>query len=97
MINDILDFSKIETGKMVIDEIPFNLREEIIYCIELAKTYIVTKNLNLSYTVDGNVPESNIGDPFRLRQVFTNLINHSVKNTENGEIQLKCMLKNSKN
>ena len=40
IINDILDFSRIESGKMILDEIPFNLREEINYCIDLAKTNI---------------------------------------------------------
>ena len=43
-----------------------------------------------------NVPESIIGDPFRLRQILTNLINHSVRCTEKGEIRLKCMLKSNK-
>jgi signal transduction histidine kinase/CheY-like chemotaxis protein len=97
IINDILDFSKIESGKMILDEIPFNLREEINYCIDLAKTYIPANELDLVCIVDKNVPESLIGDPFRLRQILTNLINHSVKNTEKGEISLKCMLKSSEN
>ena len=39
IINDILDFSRIESGKMILDEMPFNLREEITYCTDLAKTY----------------------------------------------------------
>ena len=43
------------------------------------------------------MPESIIGDPFRLRQILTNLINHSVKNTESGEISLKCRLISNKN
>ena len=97
IINDILDFSRIESGKMILDEVPFNLREEINYCTDLAKTYIASNDLNLVCTVDDNVPESIIGDPFRLRQVLTNLINHSVKNTEKGEIRLKCMIKGNKN
>ncbi len=97
IINDILDFSRIESGKMILDEVPFNLREEINYCTDLAKTNIAANDLNLICTVDDNVPESIIGDPFRLRQVLTNLINHSVRNTEKGEIRLKCMLKNNKN
>jgi signal transduction histidine kinase/CheY-like chemotaxis protein len=97
IINDILDFSRIESGKMILDEVPFNLREEINYCTDLAKTNINAAELNLICTVDDNVPVSIIGDPFRLRQVLTNLINHSVRNTEKGEIQLKCMLKNNKN
>jgi len=97
IINDILDFSRIESGKMILDEVPFNLREEINYCTDLAKTSILEKNLQLDCSVDENVPESIIGDPFRLRQVLTNLLNHSVKNTEKGEIRLKCFLRSNNN
>jgi signal transduction histidine kinase/CheY-like chemotaxis protein len=97
IINDILDFSKIESGRMILDEVPFNLREEISYCIDLEKTNIPDNNLNLIWSVEDNVPESIIGDPFRLRQVITNLVNHSIRNTEKGEIRLKCTVKNNKN
>ena len=96
IINDILDFSRIESGKMILDEVPFNLREEINYCTDLARTNMAINDLTLICTVDDNVPESIIGDPFRLRQVLTNLINHSIQNTDKGEIRLRCMLKNSK-
>ncbi len=95
IINDILDFSKIETGKMLLDEVPFNLREEIDYCTELANTYISDKDVVFSCTVDGNIPESIIADPYRLRQVLTNLIQHSANNTEKGVIKLNCRLKNN--
>jgi signal transduction histidine kinase/CheY-like chemotaxis protein len=95
IINDILDFSRIESGKMILDEVPFDVREEITYCIDLARTNISQHEMDLIYTVDDNVPESIIGDPFRLRQVLTNLINHSIKNTEKGEIRLRCMLKSN--
>ena len=97
IINDILDFSRIESGKMILDEVPFNLREEINYCTDLAKTNMNFNDLTLTCSVDDNVPESIIGDPFRLRQVLTNLIDHSIQNTEKGEIRLNCMLKYSKN
>ena len=50
IINDILDFSRIEAGKMILDEIPYNMREEITYCTDLAKTNITAKNLNLMCT-----------------------------------------------
>lgn len=92
IINDILDFSRIESGKMILDEVPFKLREEIDYCIDLTRTNISSDDLKLFCSVDNNVPESIIGDPFRLRQILTNLIIHSVKNTEKGEIHLRCML-----
>ncbi|HKK41962.1 MAG TPA: histidine kinase dimerization/phospho-acceptor domain-containing protein, partial [Bacteroidales bacterium] len=97
IINDILDFSKIESGKMILDEIPFNLREEITYCYDLARTNMLQTRTELHISVDEDVPESIIGDPFRLRQVISNLLNNSVKNTEKGEIRLRCMLKSNKN
>jgi signal transduction histidine kinase/CheY-like chemotaxis protein len=96
IINDILDFSKIETGKMILDEIPFNLREEINYSVDLAKTNIEENDLVLSCIIDDKVPESIIGDPFRLRQILTNLINYSIKHTEKGEIHLKCKIQGKK-
>ena len=90
IINDILDFSKIESGKMILDEAPFNLREEINYSVDLARTNILEKDLIIRHIIDKKVPESIIGDPFRLRQILTNLINYSIKNTEKGEILLNC-------
>ncbi len=92
IINDILDFSKIESGKMILDEIPYNLREEIMYCYDLARAEIDETIVKFRCSVDENVPDSIIGDPFRLRQVITNLIHHSAGNTEKGEIALHCRL-----
>ncbi len=97
IINDILDFSRIETGRMILDESPFNFREEINYCIDLAKTHIAEKDIDFVVIVDKKIPESIIGDAFRLRQVLTNLINHSIRNTERGEIRLRCCVKSNIN
>lgn len=92
IINDILDFSKIESGKMILDEIPFNLREEIMYCYDLARTSIDETEIKFSCNVEENVPDNLIGDPFRIRQILTNLLNHSIKSTRSGEISLSCLL-----
>jgi len=93
IINDILDFSKIESGKMILDEIPFDLREEINYSFALAKTYVDENVIGFSSIIDNKIPESIIGDPFRLRQILTNLLNFSIKNTEQGEIILRCRVR----
>jgi len=95
IINDILDFSKIESGKMILDEMPFNLREEIVYCYDLARTGLDEGLVSLNCNVDENVPDKVIGDPFRLRQILTNFINHAVASTGKGQIHLKCSLKNT--
>jgi signal transduction histidine kinase/CheY-like chemotaxis protein len=86
IINDILDFSKIEAGKMMLEEIPFLLREEISLVIELFKPLAEEKNLVIESDIMAVVPDKLIGDPFRLRQVITNLVSNAVKFTERGKI-----------
>ena len=90
IINDILDFTKIESGKMIIDEIPFNLRKEIQHCMDLIKAGTGDKEIIFTSRIDENIPERIIGDPFRIRQILTNLLNNSVYNTKKGEICLIC-------
>jgi signal transduction histidine kinase/DNA-binding response OmpR family regulator len=96
IINDILDFSKIETGKMILDEIPFIIRDELKNCSDLARTAIAGNDVSFTLNVDENIPGSIIADPFRLRQVLTNLINHAAANTDKGQIILNCNLKENR-
>jgi signal transduction histidine kinase/CheY-like chemotaxis protein len=86
LIDDILDFSKIEAGKMQLEEIPFRLREEVKLSVELFRPIIEEKNLDLRMEIKPDVPENIIGDPFRLRQVLSNLISNAVKFTHEGQI-----------
>ncbi|MGQ9620560.1 MAG: response regulator, partial [Bacteroidales bacterium] len=97
IVNDILDFSKIESGKMILEESPFNIREELYYAVDLSKTHALEKDVTVLCNVSDKVPETVIGDPYRLRQIFVNLINHSIANTKNGEVQIKCWKKSDKN
>lgn len=92
IINDILDFSKIESGKLILDEILFNLREEIMYCYDLARTNSDSARVEISSIIDSSIPDKVIGDPFRLRQVLTNYLNNSLSNTKEGKIILECSL-----
>lgn len=96
IIDDILDFSKIETGKIIIEELPFNIREEIVYCYDLARTNINEEKIKFNCTVGDDIPERLIGDPYRLRQIITNILNHSIDNTSDGEIRLTCILEERK-
>ncbi len=89
VINDILDFSKIESGKMQLEEHPFDLRQCIEEAIDLFVVRIREKRLELSYLIDADVPTRLIGDPSHLRQIFTNLIGNAVKFTSQGEIVIR--------
>jgi CheY-like chemotaxis protein len=88
IINDILDLSKIEAGKMVLEEIPFKIRDEINFSIDLFRVAAEDKKIKMSAKVSNDVPNSIIGDPFRLRQIIMNLVGNSIKFTHEGEIQI---------
>ena len=49
---------------MILDETPFNIREEIFYAVDLAKTNIGDKEIEISCLIDDKVPETIIGDSF---------------------------------
>lgn len=88
IIDDILDYSKIEAGKMQLEEIPFNLNEEMKLSLDLFRPIVEEKNLVLTSKINPKVPENIIGDPFRLRQVLSNLISNAVKFTHEGTIEV---------
>lgn len=88
LINDILDFSKIEAGKMMLEEIPFTLSEELSITRELFKPLAKEKDLEFITNIKPEVPDKLIGDPFRIRQVISNLLSNSIKFTKEGKIIL---------
>jgi len=92
IINDILDFSKIEAGKMMLEEIPFSLSEELKNTNELFTTLAEDKELAFKTVIASDVPDKLIGDPFRTRQVISNLLGNSIKFTPKGSVKLYVSL-----
>lgn len=92
IINDILDFSKIEAGKMIIEETPFQLCEEVSATVSLFAPAIKDKGLELETIIAENIPNELIGDPFRLKQVISNLIGNAIKFTYEGKIAVTVEL-----
>ena len=95
IINDILDFSKIEAGRMMLEEIPFTLSDELELVGELFRPLAEKKGLELEIEMKPDVPHKLIGDPFRLRQVISNLVSNAVKFTEKGKIVIGTTLTES--
>jgi len=89
ILNDILDISKIEAGKMILEEIPFKIRDDINLALELFKVSADEKEIKLSGIVVQDVPNNILGDPFRLRQILINLVGNALKFTHEGEIILR--------
>lgn len=86
IINDILDFSKIESGKLDLEQQPFNLRNCLEEAIDLFASKAAEKNLEIVYFIAPQTPANIIGDVTRLRQILVNLISNAVKFTDSGEI-----------
>ena len=88
IINDILDFSKIESGKVQIENIDFDPREEFVVTKKLFQAKADEKNIQL-YVNYGKLPKSLNGDILRIKQIINNLISNAVKFTkENKNIYL---------
>jgi PAS domain S-box-containing protein len=96
IINDILDFSKIESGKLELEEQPFNLRNCIEESLDLIVPKALAKRLELAYFIEQNIPASVVGDVTRLRQILVNLLSNAVKFTLTGEIILSVQVREIK-
>ena len=92
IINDILDFSKIEAGKLDIEETDFAIDEVLNSVTTLTAQKAHEKGLEFLVDVSREIPEHLTGDPLRLSQILTNLVNNAVKFTEKGEVRLRIEL-----
>ena len=89
IINNILDFSKIEANKQDLEITQLVLQDIIDEVAALAEVRIAGRPIELIVDVDPEIPEILMGDPLRLSQIFTNLINNATKFTESGSITLR--------
>ncbi|HEU5202038.1 MAG TPA: ATP-binding protein, partial [Nitrospira sp.] len=92
VINDILDFSKIEAGRLDIENVDFRLDDVIASVTSITAQKAQDKGLEFLAEVASSVPQNLVGDPLRLGQVITNLVNNAIKFTERGEVYLKAEL-----
>ena len=96
IINEILDFSKIEAGKLVLDSIPFNLRDLIEDTLTILGPAAHSKDLELVSLVYRDTPLSLVGDPLRLKQVLTNLVSNAIKFTNEGTVVVRAMVEDER-
>ena len=92
IINDILDLSKIEAGRVVLEAIPFSLRDLVRDSVLIVAPKAEEKGLALVVDVAPDVPDDVRGDPVRVRQILTNLVGNALKFTEAGEVRVVVSL-----
>src|SRR5690606_36533234 len=93
LVNDLLDLSKLEAGKMLVENLPFNPRNL------LEDTFYNTipdndrKGLKLTLDISPEADCNVLSDPFRIKQILSNLITNAYKFTEEGEIIASLSMK----
>ncbi|MGX5172634.1 ATP-binding protein [Aliikangiella sp. IMCC44653] len=88
-VNQILDLASIES-------VGLNLKNEAVdmlpYIDDIAQLFsaqIANMKLELNINIDKSLPQKLIFDPFRLRQVFINLITNAIKFTKKGGAEVR--------
>ena len=88
IINEILDFSKIEAGEMVLENAPCDLHYSINNIVDLLYSRAKSKNIELCYNYDDDVPKYLVCDSGRIRQIILNMVGNAIKFTNSGKISI---------
>ena len=87
LVDDILDVAKMETGRMTIEEAPFDLRQLMRDATGMWAEQARGKGLAFDLTLTEG-PQWIVGDATRLRQIIFNLLSNAVKFTPTGSINV---------
>ncbi|MEZ5915510.1 MAG: ATP-binding protein [Parvularculaceae bacterium] len=88
IINDILDFSKIEAGRLELEKIEVRPADVISDVVSLFWERAARAGLDLTAYIGPGVPEVIEGDPVRISQILSNLVNNALKFTERGSVMI---------
>lgn len=86
LVNDILDFSKIKSHKMLLENVPYDIKDLVENVVHLISIEAFNKKLEIVTDIDYSLPEMIMGDPTRGQQILINLLKNAVKFTNQGYI-----------
>ncbi|WP_163833484.1 response regulator [Spartinivicinus ruber] len=92
LLNDILDLSKFESGKLLLEQVEFDLRDTIEDVVNLFSQNATDKNLSLECDIDPGIPENLLGDPTRIHQILGNLVSNAIKFTAEGNVKVAASI-----
>ncbi|GAB4549017.1 MAG: hypothetical protein Tsb0013_09950 [Phycisphaerales bacterium] len=89
LLNDLLDVSKIEAGRLEIEPRLVDPHEVVSDVVATMRIRADAKGLYLRASGDGEMPDTIVTDPTRLRQILINLVSNGIKFTEFGGVSLR--------
>ena len=87
IVNNILDISKVESGKMKLENQPYNLADMIAKLAHMTKLSLSEKPVAFEMSVNGNIPKAVLGDELKVYQILMNILSNAVKYTKKGSIK----------
>lgn len=96
LVNDLLDFSRLDAGKIAIEKLPFIPKTLIEDCVHISIPQPDAKQLKITMDLSEKTAASFVSDPFRIRQILSNIIGNAYKFTAEGEIEIKADIREEK-
>ncbi len=88
IVNDILEISAIQNGKVVFENMPFDLAELVNNLASVMQYKAEEKDIYLQVIIAPDVPLYISGDKLRLNQVLFNLVGNAIKFTDGGFVKI---------
>ncbi len=96
IINNILDLSKLESNRVELEHVIFDTAKEFDSAVDTFAVIASDKNIELNYYLDPEISPKLKGDPTKLKEILTNLLNNAIKFTESGgeiDVEIKKSFK----
>lgn len=94
LVSDLVDFSKLENNRITIEDSSFNLKTLVENTCRTLEHSAENKNIELNWDVEDELDTTIISDPYRIKQVLTNLISNAIKFTNEGSVEVTAVKKN---
>lgn len=95
LVNDLMDFSKLENKRISIEEVNFNIKNVIENTCKTLEHTAENKNIELYCDINEELDNNFISDPYRIKQVLTNLISNAIKFTHQGSVKVTAFVKDN--
>ncbi|MCY1216975.1 Sensor histidine kinase RcsC [compost metagenome] len=88
LVNDLVDFSKLENDRITIEKISFNFKDLIESTCKPLEPNAENKDIELNWDVEEALDDNFVSDPYRLKQILTNLVSNAIKFTQEGSVEV---------
>jgi len=92
LVNDLVDFSKLENDRIKIEKVSFNFRDLIESTCKPLEPNAENKGIELNWDVEDVLDNNYVSDPYRMKQILTNLISNAIKFTQEGSVEVSAKI-----